>query len=295
MTGAHAVAERAPRHSAGAARARMLAALPLEARRVFPCGIPTAVLEGGEGPPLLLLHGGIECGGAIWAPVAARLAASRRVVVPDLPGLGESAPLARLDAAAFTEWLAAFVRESCPEGPTLVAHSLAGSLAARFAARHGELVRRLVLYGAPGIGPYRMPIGLRATAVRFALRPSERNAERFERWAFADLDRARGRDPEWFAAFSGYTRQRAAVPQVKRTMRRLVTAGTERVPDAELARIEVPTTLVWGRHDRFVPLGLAQAASRRLGWSLHVVDDAGHVPHVERPGAFLQALRAGRS
>ena len=59
-----------------------------------------------------------------------------------------------------------------------------------------------------------MPLGLRVTAIRFALRPSERNADRFDRWAFVDLDRARAQDPEWFAAFSAYTLARARVPHV---------------------------------------------------------------------------------
>lgn len=294
MTRQLGITASARRHCVGAPRARMLAGLPLEERRVSLAGASTAVLEGGEGPPLILLHGGIECGGAIWAPVVSRLAESHRVVIPDLPGLGESGPLARLDAAAFTDWFAAFVLELCDEQPTLVAHSLGGSLAAHFAARHGDLLRRLVLYGAPGIGRYRMPIGLRAAAVRFALRPSERNAERFDRWAFFDFDRARRQDPEWFAAFSAYTRLRAAVPQVKQTMGQLLKAGTKHVADAELRRIKVPTALLWGRQDRFVPRGLAEAASSVLGWPLHVIDDTGHVPHIERSGAFLDALQADR-
>jgi hypothetical protein len=39
-----------------------------------------------------------------------------------------------------------------------------------------------------------------------------------------------------------------------------------------------------------VPLGLAEAASARLGWPLHVIDDAGHVPHIERRDALLAVL-----
>ena len=274
----------------GDARARMLADLPVHERRRELAGASTAVLEGGDGPPLVLLHGGIECGGAIWAPVVSGLAERHRVVIPDLPGLGESGPLARLDDGAFTDWFAALVREACDEQPILVAHSLGGSLAARFATRHGDLVRRLVLCGTPAIGRYRMPLGLRAAAIRFSLRPSERNAERFDRWAFSDFDRARGQDPEWFAAFSAYTRRRAAVPQVKRTMDQLLEAGTKRIEDAELGRIAVPTALLWGGQDRFVSLALAEAARDALGWPLHVIDDAGHVPHIERSDAFLDAL-----
>lgn len=260
----------------------------MSSRRLALAGTSTAVLEAGAGPPLVLLHGGIECGGAIWGPVVERLAERHRVVVPDLPGLGESEPVARLDAATFADWFRALLDETCDARPTLVAHSLGGSLAARFATEHGERLERLVIYGAPGVGRYRMPLGLRATAIRFALRPTERNAERFDRWAFDDYDRVRGEDAEWFAAFDAYTRARAQVPHVKRTMRKLIGLGTKQVPGLE--RIEPPTTLVWGRHDRFVPLGLAEAARDRLGWPLHVIEDAGHVPHVERSEAFLEGL-----
>jgi pimeloyl-ACP methyl ester carboxylesterase len=274
----------------GDPRARLLAGAPVRERRLRLGGASTAVLESGDGPPLVLLHGGIECGGAYWGPVLSGLAERHRVVVPDLPGLGESEPVARLDEGAFAAWLAALIRETCHEPPALVAHSLDGSLAAHFAAAHGEVLSRLVLYAAPGLGHYRMPLKLRVAAVRFGLHPTERNFERLERVAFFDLDNARRRDPDWIDAFGAYTRSRAAVPHVKRTMRGLIGVGAKQVPDAELRRIEVPTTLLWGRHDRFVPLALAEAASSRLGWPLQVIDDAGHVPHIERPEAFLSAL-----
>jgi pimeloyl-ACP methyl ester carboxylesterase len=292
MNRQRAAKDRGPRPAGEDARQRLLAGVPVTERRLQPAGVPTVVLEGGDGPPLVLLHGGIECGGVVWAPVISRLADSHRIIVPDVPGLGESGPVARLDAAAFADWFAALLRETCQEKPTLIAHSLDGSLAARFAAAHGDLLRSLVIYAAPGIGPYRMPLGLRVVAIRFGLRPTERNAERFDRWAFFDFDHARGRDPGWFEAFSAYTRSRAAVPHVKRTMGQLIKTGTKQVPDTELRRIAVPTALLWGRHDRFVPLGLAEGASGRLGWPLRVIDDAGHVPHIERTDAFVDGLHA---
>jgi len=198
----------------------------------------------------------------------------------------------RLDGDAFDNWFAALLRLTCDEKPTLAAHSLLGSMDARFAAQHSDLLRGLAIYAAPGIGPYRMPLGLRVVAIRFALRPPESNAERFYRWAFSDFDRARQMDPEWFQAFHDYTRSRPVVPHVKRTMRQLVRSGTKQVPDAELRRIDVRTALLWGWHDRCVPVGLAESASTRLGWPLHVIDDAGHVPHIEQPQAFLDALAA---
>jgi pimeloyl-ACP methyl ester carboxylesterase len=272
-------------------RARLLRGLAVEERRLEVGGVRTTVLEGGDGPPLVLLHGGIECGGVYWAPVIASLAQHHRLIVPDVPGLGESDPVDRLDLATFTDWVIALLRLTCEETPILVAHSLLGTLAMRFVANHKELLRQLVIYAAPGVGPYRMPIGLRVVAIRFALRPSEPNMERFERWAFADLDRVRRLDPDWMNAFTTYTRARALVPHVKRTMRQLVATGTKQVRE----HIDVPTTMVWGAQDRFVPVDLARAASTRLGWSLQVIDDAGHVPHIEQPDAFLEVITRTRS
>ena len=221
----------------------------------------------------------------VWAPVIAALAASHRVVVPDLPGLGESEPADRLDTATFCRWFGELIELTCDEQPAVVAHSLCGTLA----ARHGA-GRPLIIYGTPGIGRYRMPLDLRVTAIRFALRPTARNFERFERLAFLDLDGLRERDPGWFEAFGAYSLQRARVPHVKRTMRQLITTCTKRIPDAELRRVE--PALIWGRHDRFVPIALADEAAARLGWELRVIEDAGHVPHVERPAEFIAAVAA---
>jgi pimeloyl-ACP methyl ester carboxylesterase len=280
-----------PRRGAEA-RQRLLAGLPVSQRRLDAGDVSTALLEGGAGSPLLLLHGGIECGGVYWAPVIPRLVEDHRVVVPDAPGLGESEPLARLDDETFARWLRTLIRLTCEARPTLVAHSLFGTLAARFAVAHGDSLLRLIVYAAPGVGPYRMPVGLRIVAMRFALRPNERSGKRFERFALLDRERTRQRDPAWFDAFSAYALSRARTPHVKRTMSRLIKVGTQRAPDAELQRIRIPAALLWGRHDRMTPLPLAEAASTRLGWSLHVVDEAAHVPHIEQPDGFVDRLAA---
>ena len=271
-------------------RARLLAGLEVRERRLQLAGAATSVLEAGAGRPLVLLHGGIECGGVYWAPVIERLATRWRVVVPDVPGLGESEPFDSVDVDSFAAWLTALVEERCAEPPVLVAHSLLGSYAARFAAGGGGELERLLVYGAPGIGAYRMPLGLLVAAIRADLRPSERNQERFLPWPFLDPERTRARDPEWFAAFISYMSACGAVPHTKTTMRRLIKTATKRIPDEELRVIDVPAALLWGRHDRMAPVGLAEEAHRRLGWPLEVVENAGHVPHIEQPEAFVRAL-----
>lgn len=275
----------------GSARDRMLEGLPVTERRLRLAGVSTVVLEGGDGPPLVLLHGAIESGGAYWAPVIEWLAERHHVVVPDVPGLGESEPVADLTADAFAEWFRALLRETCEGRPALVGHSMGGALSARYAVEHGGSLSRLVIYAGTGVAPYRIPVGLAIRAIMFDLRPSEKNAERFDHFAFFDFDAAKRRNGEWLEAWSLYARERATVPHVKRTMRRLIKRGKKQVPEAELRRITIPASLIYTSHDRFVPLSVAQWASAQLGWPLRVIGEAGHVPHIERPEVFCDELQ----
>ena len=282
-----AAASRADVH---AVPARLLRELPVEGRWIDLNGTATFLLEGGRGPTTVLLHGGIPTGGVYWGRMIRRLADTRHLVAPDVPGQGISDSLARLDEATFADWLAELVRVTCPEKPTLIAHSLVGGLAARFAAQHSDLVGRLVLTGAPALGRWRPPPAFVMAALLSSLRPSPRNTQRFARWAFHDLDRTRETDPEWFDAFFAYMRARGTDPHVKRATKQLVMRGTIEISTDELRRIAVPTALVWGMHDRMAPLDIAEAASAHTGWPLHVIQDAGHVPFVEQPDAFMEAL-----
>ena len=76
------------------------------------------------------------------------------------------------------------------------------------------------------------------------------------------------------------------------TERRLQLAG---VSTAVLERGDVPTTLIWGRHDLATPVEIAEAVGARYGWPLHVIEDAGDDPPLEQPAAFLAALHAAIS
>jgi pimeloyl-ACP methyl ester carboxylesterase len=271
-------------------RDRMLGDLAPTQRRVCAAGVDTAYYESGEGPPLVLLHGGIECGGAYWAPVVPELARRFRVLVPDMPGLGESAPFDKLTADRFAKWFSSFLQIVDAARPIVVSHSLAGYLAQRYAIERGRDLERLVVYGAPGMGKYRMPLRLVYVATRLDLRPTPKNDERFSRFALLDYEPTRARDVDWYDAFSAYSLERMVRPAVKRTMHTLIRSCTKRIPDAELSQITIPVDLLWGEGDRMVPLALASGASTRLGWPLHVIPNAAHVPHIEQPDEFVDTL-----
>src|SRR5215218_5127279 len=71
------------------ARARLLAAIPATERRLEFAGVSTAVLDGGDGPPVVMLHGGGQFA-ATWIRVIPTLMTTHRVIAPDLPGHGAS-------------------------------------------------------------------------------------------------------------------------------------------------------------------------------------------------------------
>ena len=207
----------------------MLAGLPITERVLDVDGIATTVLEAGDGPPLLLLHGGIECGGAYWAPVISRLAETTASSSPTSPVSGSPHPST---GSTTTRSLLVHRRPRADAAPSGRARRPLAARQCRRALRRPARrpPRCLVVYGAPGVGPYRMPMRLRYVAIRFGIRPTARNAERFDRFALLDLDATRRRDPEWFAAFAAYTRSRATVHHVKQTMRRLIRGRDEADP-----------------------------------------------------------------
>ena len=270
-------------------RQRVLAGAPLTERRLELAGVSTAVLEGGNGPPVVLLHGQGGWAG-MWLPVAADLMRRHRVVAPDLPGLGASTvPDGPPDAARVLAWLAALVERTCPAPPAMVGASLGASIAARFAIDHPDRLSRLVLVDAGSLARFRPAPGVVLALVRFLARPSERTQRGFLRLVAVDPARARalmGSDAQ------AYGLELARTPSVREANRRLLRElGTKVIPPAELARIAVPTSLIWGRQDRVMRLRIAEAASARYGWPLHVIEDAGHFV-VEQPEAFRRALRA---
>lgn len=137
------------------ARERLLTELPVTERRLQLAGVSTAVLEGGDGPPIVLLHGPGESA-FWWMRVIPELVTTHRVIVPDLPGHGTSEVTnSTLDADSVVTWLGELVEQTCPTPPTLIGHLLGGAIAARFASDRGDRLQRLVLVDALGLGRFR--------------------------------------------------------------------------------------------------------------------------------------------
>jgi len=176
--------------------------------------------------------------------------------------------------------------------PVLVGHTLGGAIAARFASERSEVVAGVVLVDTLGLQPFRPSPAFGAAVNAFMSEPTELTLDRL--WSVCAFDvqalaRQLGRPWEAIKAYAlDCARAPASLAAQSAWFEHF---GIPAIPPAALARIGAPTTLVWGRHDLATPLSVAQDASKRFGWPLHVIDGAGDDPTIERPDEFLRVLR----
>jgi pimeloyl-ACP methyl ester carboxylesterase len=274
-------------------RDRLLAGLPVDDSRLVLAGISTAVLEGGAGPPVVLLHGPGEFS-AVWGRAIRGLATSHRVIVPDLPGHGASGlPDGRLNAERMLNWLSELIEWTCDRPPTVAGHLMGGAIALRFAGSHPDRVRSLVLVDTFGLSWNLPKLRFAVPLTAFIVRPTEHTRDRFLDKCFVDFDGLREQVGDQWDAFGAQALEWAQSKTSKATLRSLMSEfGLRPIPAADLAQITAPTSLIWGRHDLQTPLRVAEAASARYGWPLHVIDGARDDPFFEQPAAALRALHA---
>ena len=269
------------------ARERWHAGLHARTRQVT--GQRWAYAEAGAGPLLVLVHG-YTGSKENWFPLAAKLTAQFHVIVPDLPGWGESErqPGADYGYAAQSERLAEFIRIVGGGRPVeLVGHSMGGGIAALTAARHPELVSRLVLMDASGVHFRDNAFGLAVS----------RGAQPF---AVADADglhRYLGTvflHPPWVpwpidAALIARRRRDAGF---ERDVLRAISGPDAFLPGREAIAIRAPTLLLWCRADRVIDASAATLYATRIALAhTLLLDGCDHMPMLERATETANALR----
>jgi pimeloyl-ACP methyl ester carboxylesterase len=243
----------------------------------------------GDGPPLVLVHG---LGGTIenWRALAPLLAAEHRVLVPDLPGHGRSAPLSEArDVDVLAEAVLGILA-----GAVWIGHSLGGVIALRAAVLRSDAVRGLVLAAAAGIGSASRAARVTLTVLGVA-RPGRVIAPYRHAWARSRLGRR--------AAFGwwGVADPDALAPELAEAFlvgpahhtdtRQAGRALLASDPRTELDRVTCPCLCLWGASDNWVRVEDGIEYARRLRAPLRTIAGCGHLLIGERPDACLAAIQ----
>jgi pimeloyl-ACP methyl ester carboxylesterase len=265
-----------------------LRAMTVNARRVH-----LAEIGSGRGAPILLLHG---LGGRWqhWLENIPRFAASRRVVAVDLPGFGHSQlPLDPISIASYARTLDRVCDLLELDAAVVVGNSLGGMVAAELALSHPQRVERLVLVGAACLAPEAMS----AQRAHLALALLGRVTRALPRGVDGTLTRPRARH----LAFASILRHPTLIAtdmlyeltggqRPSGSLDALDALSEHQIRD-QLGSIAVPTLVIHGRNDILIPCSDGQQLAAMIGAAeLEIFEDTGHLPMIERPTRFNDAV-----
>jgi len=241
-------------------------------------------LELGEGEdvPVLLLHGfGADLN--TWMFTQPPLAATRRTVALDLPGHGGSAKeVGAGDPEGLTDAVDGALEALGIGRAHLVGHSMGGAIAALVALRRPERVSSLTLIASAGLGPE-----INGSFIDGFIRASRRREAAEVLGVLVDdpalVSRAMVEDVLRYKRLDGVTTALAKIAEAW-------FAGGRQSLDltGRISALTMPVQLVWGHNDRIIPAAHAEALAARL--PVHIIDAAGHLPHMEKAGEVSRLI-----
>jgi pimeloyl-ACP methyl ester carboxylesterase len=239
------------------------------------CGID--VRRGGEGPPLLFLHG--ASGAGLWSPFHEKLSERFDVIAPAHPGFDGSDLPPWLDRIPdLSNFYLDFMKTLNLKDVHIVGLSLGGWIAAELATRDTSRIATCTLMAAAGIfveGAEHLDI--------FLVSPEDRARRMFHDPAKAETVIARMLDPDYADAVS----------KNQETTARLIWQPRGYDPHLRkwLHRIDRPTLALWGESDVvFPPVYAGEYAKLIPGAKAVVLPECGHLPNVEQPDAAVAAI-----
>jgi pimeloyl-ACP methyl ester carboxylesterase len=263
-------------------------------------GQPINVIELGEGPPLVFVHGLIERW-TQWVEQLSTFADKNRVIAMDLPGFGDSPmPAEKISISGYARIIEKLLDVLKIRVATFVGHSMGGFTSVELAINFPERVQRLVLVSPAGLSTYNNPRNLLLVAQMRRFRQivdpyHARVAAHAE--LLARRPRLRLLDPTTHIV--ARHSDRLPAPFVAEFVRGLGAPGYIDGMEAifnydyrdRLGEIACPTLIVWGDRDAVVTAKDADLYERLIPNSRKVIfRDTGHMAMIERPMAFNALL-----
>lgn len=260
-------------------------ATPVAPRELQTLGRTVRCLEmgSGDGVPLLLLHG---FGGDLstWMFNQPALCEGRRTMALELPGHGlSSKDVGAGDAMLFSDVIEAALAALDVERVHVVGHSMGGALAVSLASRRPERVTTLTLVAPAGLGRE-----INGSFIEALVRASRRKDA-------VEALQVLVHDPSLISRamveeFLRYKRLDGVVQALETIAHAWFPQGQQAVDlTAALHALTMPVQVIWGRDDRIIPVAHAEAASPLA--EVHVLQGAGHLPHMEKAGEVNRLIR----
>lgn len=251
---------------------------------------------GSEGSPIVLIHG---LGGCIenWEFNLAELSKNHQVYALDLVGCG----LTEKPSAPYSiPYLANFVQDFMVlkniENSCLIGHSIGAGVAIEMYLMNPERIDKLILVSGFGFGK-ELAFNFRVLAIPFLgeqlMKPSRRGLTQFFEMLFYDhtlitdelIDFSFERS-SLLGSSEAYLATLRAHANFLGLKSDLVQRFKENIPS-----LIVPTTIIWGKEDKAIPVEQAYIASKLFTNSnLYIIDECGHVPQVEYAEEFNQVV-----
>jgi len=253
----------------------------MEARTFEIEGHPARVWVGGQGTPILLLHG--RWGGAAvqWGSVWTALSEHALVIAPELPGIGEGSQGNPCGFAGYARWVVRVLDALDVSTVCATGNSFGGALGWELAVQFPERCQRLVLVDG---GP--LPIGafthaiLRLPPVKALLKVLFRRNATLSRTLPQAFARPEEVSPELKNAIS------LSVSQIDSLVDTVLGPVTDGVP-------RCPVLMLWGEKDRLNNgKQISKWVQRRTQARLERISGAGHTPQIEQPGEFVRRVLA---
>ncbi len=248
--------------------------------------------EVGQGRPLVLLHGW-AMSAAVFSEVASLLSADFRLLIPDLPGHGDSAPSPQNDLAGIAADLGAWIAATTKTPVTLIGWSLGGMLSLEIARQNKVPVEKLVLVGTTPrfTQSENWPFGLPSVQVRVLVRNLQRRFEAtladFFSLAFAgeEISKERLRTIRAFAV----RKSPLPDPAAALGLLKMLAVQDQR---AILTEIHQPALVLHGDLDQIAPVAAGRSLAEMLPQgSFSELPGVGHGPFLSQPEETVARIR----
>lgn len=242
------------------------------------------VWTGGSGEALLLIHSAWGNAEMSWAGVWSELSATFTVIAPDLPGFGASDGLERPSLEANARILKELLDLRRIDRAVVAGNSFGAAVAIEFASLFPERTRRLVVVNG-GYLPVVPGIVMKALSLPFI---EKRFRSLMQNIAYTDSAFAKAFPQPDKLPHNFFQRIR----ENQETQARVV-YETFRSQARPQTRPPVPSTIIWGIGDRLVTMRQARMIRKWLGDAdFAAIDGAGHMPQMEQPRAFVEAMKS---